>query len=169
MLKVWTGYKMRKRISKAIAKYSPAICTALNKYNELALFQNPPWPLLQYSDVASYHWLGNFDLKYSHTNIMWKLWTVPTNHEVANKYFKMLQAQEEIHCFNMEVRRLNAWVRHKYQLILSAVNAATDPHLAAKLHCCHAECQYINVLHWRTARWWWGSSWQGWSHTGWGI
>ena len=30
------GYKLRKHISKAIAKCSSAICTALKKYNELA-------------------------------------------------------------------------------------------------------------------------------------
>ena len=47
----------------------------------------------------------------------------------------------------MEVCRLDAWVRHEDQLILSAVNAARDPHLAAELHCHHAEHRHVNVLH----------------------
>ena len=87
MLRIWTGYKMQKHISKAITKCSSAIHTVLDKYNELAPLQNPPRPLLQYSDVASYSWLGDFDLlKYSCTNIMQKPWTVPANREVANEY-----------------------------------------------------------------------------------
>jgi hypothetical protein len=120
----------------------------LDKYNKLAPLQNPPQPLLQYSDVASYSWLGDFDLlKFSRTDIMRKPWTVPANREVADKYFKMLRAQEEIHRLNVEVRRLDAWVRHEDQLILSAANAATDPHLAAELRRRHAERRRVNVLH----------------------
>ena len=62
------GYKMWKHISKAIAECS-AICTALQKYNELAPLQNPPWPTLQFSDVASYSWLSDFDLLKSSGNL----------------------------------------------------------------------------------------------------
>ena len=36
------GYKLRKHISKAIANRSSAICTALERYNQLAPLQNPP-------------------------------------------------------------------------------------------------------------------------------
>lgn len=110
---MFLGYKMQKHISKAIVKCSLAKHTALEKYNQLAL-QNPPWPTLQFSDVASYSWLSNFDLlKYSCTDIMQKLWTVPTNCEVANKYFKVLCAHEEIHHLNVKVWRLNEWVIHE--------------------------------------------------------
>ena len=83
------GYKMRKHISKAITKRSSAIRMALEKYNELAPLQNPPRPTLLFSDVASYSWLTDFDLlKYSCTDIMQKPWSVPANHEVANKFSK---------------------------------------------------------------------------------
>ena len=95
---------MQKHISKAIMKCSSAIRMALEKYNELAPLQDPPWSTLQFSDVASYSWLSDFNLlKNSHTDIMQKPWSVPTNHEVANKYFKVLQACKEIHCLNIEV------------------------------------------------------------------
>ena len=131
---------MWKHISKAIAKRSAAIRTALDKYNELAPQQNPSRPILQYSDVASYSWLGDFDLlKYSHSNITRKPWTVPANREVANKYFKVQRAQEEIERLNIEVHRLDAWVYHENQAFMAAVQAATDPHLAAELHRRYAE------------------------------
>ena len=142
------GYKMRKHISKAIAKRSSAIRTALEKYNELAPLQNPPRPTLQFSDVASYSWLSDFDLlKYSRADIMQKPWSVPANREVANKYFKVVRAHEEIHRLNVEVRRLDAWVVHEDNMLKSAMDTATDPHLAAELHRRYAERRRVNVLH----------------------
>ena len=56
------GYKMQKHISKAIAKCSSAIHTALKKYNELAPLQNPPQLTLQFNNMASYSWLSDFNL-----------------------------------------------------------------------------------------------------------
>ena len=131
---------MRKHISKAIAKRSSAIHTALEKYNELAPLQNPPRPTLQFSDVASYSWLSDFDLlKFSRTDILQKPWSVPANREVANKYFKVLRAHEEIYRLNIEVRRLDAWITHEDQVIKSAIDTTTDLHLAAELRRCYAE------------------------------
>jgi hypothetical protein len=83
------GYKMWKHISKAIARCSSAICMALEKYNKLVPLQKPPPPTLEYSDMALYSWLGDFNLlKHLHTAIMQKPWSIPANHEVANKYSK---------------------------------------------------------------------------------
>ena len=142
------GYKMRKHISKAIAKRSSAIRTALEKYNQLAPLQNPPRPILQFSDVASYSWLSDFDLlKFSRTDIMEKPWSVQANHEVANKYFKVLRAHEEIHRLNIEVRRLDAWVTHENQVLKSAADTATDPHLALELCRRYAERRRVNNIH----------------------
>lgn len=139
---------MRKHISKAIAKRSSAIRTALQKYNELAPLQNPPRPTLQFSDVASYSWLSDFDLlKYSRTDIMQKPWSVPANREVANKYFKVLRAHEEIHRLNIEVRRLDAWTIHEDEKFESAIDTETDPHLAAELRRRYAERRRVNRLH----------------------
>ena len=138
---------MRKQISKAITKRSSAIRTALQKYNELAPLQNPPRPTLQYSDVASYSWLSDFDLlKYSRTDIMQKPWSVPANREVANKYFKVLREHEEIHRLNIEIRRLDAWTTHEDEVFKSAMDSA-DPHLAAEIRRCYAERRRVNHLH----------------------
>jgi hypothetical protein len=142
------GYKMWKHISKAIARRSSAIRTALEKYNELAPLQKPPRPTLEYSDVASYSLLGDFDLlKHSHTAIMKKPWSVPANREVTNKYFKVLCAQEEIHRLNMEIRRLDAWVSHEDSVLKAAAEMATNPHLAVELCRHYAERRRVNLLH----------------------
>ncbi|KAG2075504.1 hypothetical protein BDR04DRAFT_1115032 [Suillus decipiens] len=99
-----TGYKLRKQISKAIVKHSGTIQSALNKYNKLTVSQNPQLPMLQYSEVMSYAALGKFEiLKCSHYDIHAKPWSNGTHREMANKYFKIIHAQEEI-------TRLNAWV-----------------------------------------------------------
>ena len=139
---------MWKHISKAIAKRSSAIRTALEKYNQLAPLQNPPRPILQFSDVASYSWLSDFDLlKFSRTDIMQKPWSVPANREIANKYFKVVRAHEEINRLNIEIWRLDAWIIHENQVMKSAADAATDPHVAAELHRCYAERRRVNNIH----------------------
>ena len=131
---------MQKHISKAIVKCSSAICTALKKYNQLAPLQDPPWPILQFSEVAYYSLLSDFNLlKFSHKDILQKPWSVPANCEIANKYFKVLCAHEEIHCLNIEVCRLDAWITHENQVMKSAADKATDPHIAVELRCCYAE------------------------------
>lgn len=78
---------------------------------------------------------------------MQKPWSVPANREVANKYFKVLRAHEEIHRLNIEVRRLDAWIIHEDQVLKSAVDAATDPHLAVELRRRYAERRRVNHLH----------------------
>ncbi|KAF8235935.1 hypothetical protein L208DRAFT_1023498, partial [Tricholoma matsutake] len=143
-----TGYKLQKHISKAIARCSSAIHTALEKYNKLAPLQKPPRPVLEYSDMASYSWLGEFDLlKHSHTDTMHKPWSVPGNCEVANKYFKVVCAHEEINRLNMEICRLDAWVKYEDAAMKTAVEMATNPALAAKLRHRYTEQRKVNLLH----------------------
>ncbi|KAG2746697.1 hypothetical protein P692DRAFT_201686148, partial [Suillus brevipes Sb2] len=85
-----TGYKMRKYISKAITRCSAAIRTALDKCNILAPLQDPPRPVLDYSEVVGFISLGEFSLlKYSRHHILTKPWSVSANHEMAAKYFKL--------------------------------------------------------------------------------
>ncbi|KAI0245897.1 hypothetical protein BJV78DRAFT_1086966, partial [Lactifluus subvellereus] len=143
-----TGYKLQKHISKGIVKRSSAIRTALDKYNKLAPLQNPLQPTLEYTNVASYSWLGDFELlKYSRNDIMRKPWTIPANREVANKYFKILRAREEINRLNVEVRRLDAWVQHEDVTLLAAVNMATGSNLTAELRHCYEGRRRINNIH----------------------
>ncbi|KAG1764991.1 hypothetical protein EDD22DRAFT_978874 [Suillus occidentalis] len=145
-----TGYKLRKQISKAIVKCSGAIRTALDKYNKLAVSQNPRRPTLQYSEVISYAVLGEFDLlKHSRHEILTKPWTNPTHREMAVKHFKVLRAREEIIRLNVEICRLQAWVDTEDADMEQAAAdlESTNSPLAAQLNML-AHCQRrINTVH----------------------
>ena len=78
---------------------------------------------------------------------MQKPWSIPANREIANKYFKVVRAHEEIHRLNIEIRRLDAWITHENQVMKSAADNATDPHIAAELNRCYAERRRVNNIH----------------------
>ncbi|KAG0697078.1 hypothetical protein DFH29DRAFT_984415 [Suillus ampliporus] len=130
-----TGYKLWKQISKAIVKCSGAIRTALDKYNKLAVSQNPRRPTLQYSEV--------FDLlKYSQHKILTKPWMNPTHCEMVVKHFKVLHAREEIIRLNVEICWLQAWIVTEdtdMEQVAADLELTNGP-LAAKL-------QIINTVH----------------------
>lgn len=48
-----TGYKLRRQISKNIARRSQALRTSLDKYNVMAPKQDPPRPIIDYKDIAN--------------------------------------------------------------------------------------------------------------------
>ncbi|KAG2054418.1 hypothetical protein BDR06DRAFT_884235, partial [Suillus hirtellus] len=145
------GYKMRKYISKAITQQSGAICTVLEKYNNLVPLQVPPHPTLNYTDIIGYASLGEFDLlKYSHYDLMMKPWAVPENQEMAVKFFKVLCSHEEVTQLNVKIGRLGAWVQFKDQQILSTIHSLQDEGsimLSTELERQFAEQHCINNLH----------------------
>ncbi|KAG1812026.1 hypothetical protein EV424DRAFT_1473620 [Suillus variegatus] len=131
-----TGYKLWKQISKAIVK-------PLDKYNKLAVSQNPQRPTLQYSEVMSYAALGEFEiLKCSRYDILAKPWSNGTHREMANKYFKIIRAQKEI-------TRLNAWVDTEDSDIerMATELDSTDTLLAAELRLLFNRQCRINDVH----------------------
>ncbi|KAG2121463.1 hypothetical protein DEU56DRAFT_746660, partial [Suillus clintonianus] len=145
-----TGYKLRKQISKAIMKCSGAIRSALDKYNKLALPQNPQRPTLQYSEVMSCVALGEFEiLKCSRHDILAKPWSKGIHHEMTNKYFKIIRAQEEITRLNVEIQRLQAWVDMEDSDIERAATEldSTDTRLAAELWLLYHRQHRINDVH----------------------
>ncbi|KAG1877380.1 hypothetical protein F4604DRAFT_1880377 [Suillus subluteus] len=147
-----TGYKMRKHISKAITRRSAAIRSALEKYNKLAPLQNPPRPVLEYSEIVGYASLGEFSLlKHSRHDILTKPWTVSANCEMAMKYFKLVRLHEEIVRLNVEIKRLQSWVEHEDRTILEAIDSllANDPDslLAAELKILYHKHRGINNIH----------------------
>lgn len=123
---------------------------ALEKYNKLAVKQNPLRPVLQYSEVLSYATLGDFNLlKHSRHVILAKPWSNIMHHQMAVKYFKLLSAHEEIGRLNIEVRWLQAWVDVKTKEIEQVAEEveAQDPLLSAELWaltCCQ---RHINIQH----------------------
>jgi hypothetical protein len=71
--------------------------------NQLAPLQTPPRAVLKFSEVASYVWLGEFELlKDSWQEILVKPWVSKANREIAGKYFKIIRAREEIACLTLK-------------------------------------------------------------------
>jgi hypothetical protein len=141
---------MCKHISKAIIRCSAAIHLALATYNQLAPLQNPPRPILQFSDIASYTFLSDFELlKYSRHDILSKSWTLAANHEVTIKYFKILCAHEEIERLNLKIKCLVAWVDFEHTELLKAASRleTSDCMLATEIHAFHGAHQCVNNVH----------------------
>ncbi|KAG2120417.1 uncharacterized protein F5147DRAFT_785148 [Suillus discolor] len=145
-----TGYKLCQHISNAIMRHSSAIRTALDKYNQLALLQHPPCPTLEYSEVASYGWLGEFELlKHSRHDLLSKPWALKANREVASKHFKVVRAHEEITCLNFEIAWLHAWIDQE-DAHLSSVAAsllASNPLLSREVQHRYEERHRVNNVH----------------------
>ncbi|KAG0697415.1 hypothetical protein DFH29DRAFT_946408 [Suillus ampliporus] len=145
-----TGYKLRQHISNAIARRSAAIRAALDKYNSLAPLQSPPRPTLKYHDIASYAWLGEFDLlKHSRRDLLSKPWASKANREVAAKYFKVVRAREEITRLNVEAARLHTWVDDEDTHLLSVARSLSETHpaLAYEIQWRFEECRRVNNIH----------------------
>ncbi|KAG2087255.1 uncharacterized protein F5147DRAFT_588159 [Suillus discolor] len=137
-----TGYKLRQHISNAITRWSAAIRRALKKYNQLAIVQTPPREVIEYSKVTSYAWLGEFDLlKNSRHCILEKPWASKGNREVANNFFKIQRAHEEIQRLNVEVARLSAWVDDEDAHLKSTFKSLveSDPTLSHEISCMYEE------------------------------
>ncbi|EGN92821.1 hypothetical protein SERLA73DRAFT_65116, partial [Serpula lacrymans var. lacrymans S7.3] len=145
------GYKLRQHISKAISQWSFAIRTASDRYNKLAAEQKNPAPVLEYSQVVSYTWLGKFELlKCSRHDILKKPWAVPSNRELAVKYFKVICAQEEIKHLYVEIRRLHEWVNAKdAHLLVMAEGTAGDEYIALEINAKYLTHRRVNNVHCR--------------------
>ncbi|KAG1785797.1 uncharacterized protein HD556DRAFT_1456348 [Suillus plorans] len=145
-----TGYKLRQHISNTISRRSGAIRRALEKYNQLAIVQTPPRDVIEYSEVASYAWLGEFDLlKHSRHRILEKPWTSKGNREVANNFFKIQRAHEEVRRLNVEVARLSAWVDYEDAHLKSTFESLveSDPTLSHEISCMYKERKRANDVH----------------------
>ncbi|KAG2086942.1 hypothetical protein BD769DRAFT_1715016 [Suillus cothurnatus] len=145
-----TGYKMRQQISNAITRRSTAIRNALERYNRLAPLQMPPRDMLKFSEVASYAWLGEFEmLKHSRCEILDKPWVSKANREVAGKYFRIVRAREEIHRLNIEISRLQTWVDTEDARLLEISTALTTTNtlLASEIQMRYEERRRMNNLH----------------------
>jgi hypothetical protein len=106
--------------------------------------------MLEFSDIASYAWLGEFDLlKHSRHHVLEKPWASKVNREVANHYFKILRAREEIQRLNVEVGRLAAWVDDEDTHLQSTFKSLleSDPALSHEIRCVYEERKRVNDVH----------------------
>ncbi|KAG1747034.1 uncharacterized protein EDB91DRAFT_1048569, partial [Suillus paluster] len=98
--------------------------------------------VLEFSKVASYAWLGKFDLlKHSRHCILEKLWASKGNCEVVNNFFKIQCADEEVQCLNVEVAQLSTLVDHKDAYLKATFKSLfkSDPTLSHKISCIYDE------------------------------
>ncbi|KAG2738161.1 hypothetical protein P692DRAFT_20759436, partial [Suillus brevipes Sb2] len=105
---------------------------------------------LRFQQVALYAWLGEFDLlKHSHHHILEKPWASKGNREVANNFFKIQRAHEEVQCLNVEVTRLSAWVDHEDAHLKSTFEslAESDPVLSREISHMYEERKRVNDVH----------------------
>ncbi|KAG0692671.1 hypothetical protein DFH29DRAFT_882163 [Suillus ampliporus] len=145
-----TGYKMRQQISNAITRRSTTIQNALERYNQLAPLQTPPREVLKFSEVASYAWLGEFELlKHSWQEVLTKPWVSKANREVAGKYFKIIRACEEINRLNIEIARLQKWVDDEDAHLFTTATSLSmsNPALASDIRRLHDKRQRVNNVH----------------------
>ena len=81
------------KIVKGLKTCGEGIQNALKRYNLLAKSMEPPAPKLNKDDIFSYTFIAEFDLlkhTYSQEDVHTKAWTIPTNCQIAAKYFKCL-------------------------------------------------------------------------------
>lgn len=150
-----TGYKLRRQISKNIARRSQALRTSLDKYNVMAPKQDPPRPIIDYKDIANYAWLGDFDLlKHSRHDILSRPWSQTRNREFAVKHHKLKRAREEMIRVNVEARRLQEWVDMEDEQLkqLGKGLIACQPLLAAEIRGVAVTQLRVNEMHRRRLR-----------------
>ena len=141
------GYKLHKHIAQALSCCCRAIRNAITHYNDLAPCQKLPRPLLMYSEVVDYCTFSEFEiLKHSDHDVLSKEWATLANRQAANKYFKLLRAEEEVHRCNVEVARVQAWVDEDDMSMSRAVakHEGSDPTFAAHLKVLQIQCCHVN-------------------------
>jgi hypothetical protein len=148
----FSGYAMRKHIGKALQARSPAIRTALERYNTAALALNPPRRTLQWKEVVEYAFLADFDLlRDARQNISHRVWATPAGRLAMDHYFKICRAKEEISRLNVEIRRVATYLRDEDRYLCTCENQVREfnPQLAHQVALHRMERGRFNAHHLR--------------------
>ncbi|KAJ7789588.1 hypothetical protein B0H14DRAFT_3094898 [Mycena olivaceomarginata] len=101
-----TGYKLRKHIAKALQACSKGVKSALERYNNAAAAMTPPRNQLTWDQIVDYAFLADFDLlREGREDIRSEPWAQPAGRVAMDQHFKLLRADEEIACLNLEIPR----------------------------------------------------------------
>jgi len=137
VLKISTGYKLRKHIGKALKARSQAIRSALERYNAAAALMLPPRPPLSWDQVVEYAFLADFDLlRDCREDVRERVWAKPAARLAMDQYFKIERAREEIQRLNVEIKRMITHMRDE-EAFLSAKEqevASSNKPLAYQVH-----------------------------------
>ncbi|EJD45903.1 hypothetical protein AURDEDRAFT_63834 [Auricularia subglabra TFB-10046 SS5] len=137
--------------AKGLKSRSQAIRTAVTRYNELAVLLNPPAATVDFATLMEWTEIQEFELlRRSRTgDVREKAWAQPANRLIASKYYKLLQADEELVRCRVEARRLMS-AMHDEERQLDAVHVqlrTTNPTLAHELGEFIARRVSVNDLH----------------------
>ncbi|KAG2065099.1 hypothetical protein BDR04DRAFT_1130521 [Suillus decipiens] len=128
-------------VVQRLFELSKANLSSTDKYNKLAVVQNPRRPTLQYSEILSYAARGEFDiLKHSRHNILTKPWSNTTHHQMA---------REEITRLNVETCCLHAWFDAEDSDIkhMATELELTNPLLASEIWRLYHRQRRVNDVH----------------------
>ena len=149
---IFSGYKLRERIGKALKTRAQAIRRALNDYNTAAAQLNPPRESLTWAKLMDTSTLADFDLlRDCRQDIREQPWTQPARREAMNLYFGIKHAEEEILRLNVEIRRLITFMvddHRDYHRTISA-HIIVNPALASELS---YQWQHREQIHSKIAR-----------------
>ncbi|KIK14545.1 hypothetical protein PISMIDRAFT_31905, partial [Pisolithus microcarpus 441] len=150
MNRAGTGYKLWKHIAKALQTHSAAIKAALNRYNKCTLAMQLPHQMLHWEQVVEYAFLADFDLlRDTHKDISQRPWANPSACFALDTYFKMCQAEEEIECLNVEIRRVITYMRDEEHFLRTCKEKISNIHpaLGHQVSQCHKLHSQFNGSH----------------------
>ncbi|KAJ6580659.1 hypothetical protein B0H19DRAFT_1060400 [Mycena capillaripes] len=99
------GYVLRQHIVKALQARSKAIEATIIRYNKAAEEMEPPMSTLDWEEVVEFAFLADFDLLWeARQDIRQQPWASPAGHAAMDQHFKLLRADEEIQCLNIQHR-----------------------------------------------------------------
>lgn len=103
---------MRTQIASHLTKRVAAIRTAINRLNKAGKKLDPPRKPVVITNILTLSFLSEFDLlRDARQDIRARPWTNPAMRTIIEKYYRHVRAKEEIARLNVEIRRLNTWMR----------------------------------------------------------
>ena len=145
-----TGYKTQTHIAKALQHCSEAICSALQRYNAIAMRLQPSRPQLDWATIVECSFIGEFDLlRHLLSQVLCSPWTIPAHRETTSKFYHYLRAKEEIDCLNIKVRRLQSFIADEGKDVSKAIRRLLvgQPGLANVLRDWWKKRSAVNAIH----------------------
>lgn len=135
---LFSGYKLREKIGKALKTRAVAIQRAIAEYNSAAALLKPPRQQLTWAQVVETVSLAEFDfLRDTRTDIRTLPWADPARREAMVLYFGIKRSNEEIVRLNVEIRRLLTFMIDDhvdyYKAIATCITRTADLGLAREL------------------------------------
>ncbi|KAJ7029469.1 hypothetical protein C8F04DRAFT_881444, partial [Mycena alexandri] len=145
------GINWRKHIAKALQGRSKGIKSALEGNNDAATAMCPACTQLSWEQIVDYAFLADFDLLCNgREDIRGEPWAQPAGRVTMDQHFKLLRADEEIACLNLEIpRRVTHMVDEDAFLIYQAQRLVREgnPGLAHQVTVQRMERGRFNTLH----------------------